>query len=31
MLGEAVEEGTWLKYLLRRPEYRDAIQKPELT
>lgn len=30
-LFEEAEAGTWLKYLLRRPEYRDLIQKPELT
>ena len=30
-LFEKAEEGTWLRYLLRRPEYRDVIPKPELT
>jgi hypothetical protein len=29
-LFDEAPEGTWLSYLLRRPEYMDVIQKPEL-
>ena len=29
-LFEEAPEGSWLKYLLRRPDYHDAVPKPEL-